>query len=106
YSLVQEGIGSVDPAVNYIEDRFYVRTVLLEGKLSNLAELFVRRDDVQTKAVIASGQWSGSFADTVRYDVLDFWSLSARLEADELSPIDALNASGYLSALVGTSFKF
>jgi hypothetical protein len=99
YTLVDEGVTS------YVENRLYVRTVLLDGKLSNLAEVFGRREDIVTKAVLASGQWSGSFADTIRYDVLDFWSVSARLEADELSPLDALNGSGYFGALVGTSFK-
>ena len=100
FTLVQEGVTS------YVENRLYVRTVLIEGKLSNLAEVFVRREDIQTKAVVASGQWGGAFGDTLRYDVLDFWSLSARLDADALSPIDTLNGSGYLAALVGTSLKF
>jgi hypothetical protein len=100
FTLVQEGITS------YVENRFYVRTVLVEGKLSNLAEVFVRREDIQTKALVASGQWGGAFADTLRYDVLDFWSLSARVDADALSPIDTLNGSGYLAALVGTSVHF
>ncbi len=100
YTLVQEGITS------YVENRTWVRTVLLEGKLSNLAEAFVRREDIQTKALVASGQWSGAFADTLRYDVIDFWSVSARLDADALSPVDTLNGSGYLGALVATSLKF
>ena len=100
YDLVAEGITS------YVENRLYVRTVLLDGKLSNLAEVFVRREDIQTKSLVATGQWSGAFASTLRYDVLDFWSLSARLDADALSPIDTLNGSGYLGALLGTSLKF
>ncbi|HEY4222779.1 MAG TPA: hypothetical protein VGO62_15590 [Myxococcota bacterium] len=100
YDLQAEGVTS------YVENRFYVRTVLLEGKLSNLAEVFVRREDIETKALVASGQWSGAFASTIRYDVLDQWSVSLRLDADALSPVDSLNGSGYLAALVGTTLKF
>lgn len=100
FDLLAEGVTS------YIENRTYVRTVLLEGKLSNLAEVFVRRQDITTKAVVATGQWSAAFASTLRYDVMDFWAVSARLDADALSPIDTLNGSGYLGALVGTSVRF
>jgi hypothetical protein len=100
FDLLAEGVQT------YLENRVYVRTVLLEGKLSNLAEVFVRRQDIETKAIIATGQWSAGFATTLRYDVLDFWSMTARLEADALSPIDTLNGSGYLGGLVGTSLRF
>ena len=100
YDLLAEGLKS------YLENRTWVRTVLLEGKLSNLAEVFVRRQDIQTKGLLATGQYSGGFASTIRYDVLDYWSLSARLDADALSPVDTLNGSGYLGAFVGTSIRF
>jgi hypothetical protein len=100
FDLLAEGI------TNYVENRTWVRTVLDEGKLSNLAEVFVRRHDIQTKGLLATGQWSAGFASTIRYDVLDFWGVSARLEADALSPVDTLNGSGYLGALVGTSVRF
>jgi hypothetical protein len=100
YDLLTEGVQ------NYLENRIWVRTVLLEGKLSNLAEVFVRRMDIQTKALAANGQWGSSLASTIRYDVLDFWSVSARFEADALSPVDSLNGSGYLGGLIGTSLRF
>lgn len=100
FDLLAEGLTS------YVENRTWVRTVLMEGKLSNLAEVFARRHDIQTKALLATGQYSGGFASTIRYDVLDFWSVSARLDADALSPVDTLNGSGYLGALVGTSVRF
>jgi hypothetical protein len=100
FDLLAEGLSS------YVENRTWVRSVLDEGKLSNLAEVFVRRHDVQTKGLLATGQWSAGFASTLRYDVLDFWGVSARLEADALSPVDTLNGSGYLGALLGTSLRF
>lgn len=108
-SGVQEGLSFdllAEGVTSYLENRTYVRTVLLEGKLSNLAEVFVRRQDITTKALIATGQWSAAFASTLRYDVVDFWSVSARVDADALSPVDTLNGSGYLGALVGTSLRF
>jgi hypothetical protein len=100
YDLFAEGLTS------YLEDRTWARTVILEGKLSNLSEVFIRRHDVQTKAVVATGQYSAGLASTLRYDLLDFWSVSARIDADALAPVDTLNGSGYLGALVGTSVRF
>jgi hypothetical protein len=92
--------------VSYVEPRVWVRSTLLEGKLSNLTEVFVRRSDIQTKALAANGQWGGALATTTRYDIADFWSVSLRLDGDALSPIDSLNASYYLGALAATSVRF
>ncbi|MDP2345065.1 MAG: hypothetical protein Q8O67_29240 [Deltaproteobacteria bacterium] len=100
YDLIAEGI------VSYVEPRVWVRSTLLEGKLSNLSEVFVRRQDIQTKGLTGNGQWGGALATTTRYDVLDWWTVSLRLDADALTPIDSLNATYYLGALVGTSVRF
>lgn len=100
YDLKAEGV------VSYIEPRMWVRSTLLEGRLSNLTEVFVRRSDIQTKALAANGQWGGALATTTRYDIADFWSVSLRLDGDALSPIDSLNASYYLGALAATSVRF
>ncbi len=100
YDLNAEGV------VSYIEPRVWVRSTLLEGRLSNLTEVFVRRSDIQTKSLAANGQWGGALATTTRYDIADFWSVSLRLDGDALSPIDALNASYYLGALVATTVRF
>lgn len=108
-SGIQDGVAFdqlAEGLTSYVENRTWVRSVLDEGKLSNLAEVFVRRHDIQTKSLVANGQWSAGFATTLRYDVLDFWGVSARLEADALSPVDTLNGSGYLGALLGTSLRF
>lgn len=100
YDLKAEGV------VSYIEPRVWVKSTLLEGKLSNLTEVFVRRSDIQTKAIAANGQWGGAMATTTRYDILDAWSVSLRLDGDALSPIDSLNASYYLGALAATTVRF
>jgi hypothetical protein len=100
YDLIAEGV------VSYVEPRMWVRSTLLEGKLSNLSEVFVRRQDIQTKGLTGNGQWGGALATTTRYDLLDWWTVSLRLDADALTPIDTLNASYYLGALVGTSVRF
>ena len=100
YDLNAEGLSS------YIEPRAWVKTTLLEGKLSNLTEVFVRRSDVQTKQLVASGQWGGALATTIRYDIQDHWQVSLRLDGDALAPIDALNASYYLGALAATTVRF
>ena len=100
YDLNAEGV------VSYIEPRVWVKSTMLEGKLSNLTELFVRRNDVKTKGLDANGQWGGALATTTRYDVLDWWQVSLRVDGDALSPIDSLNASYYLGALVGTAVRF
>lgn len=100
YDLNAEGV------VSYVEPRVWAKTTLLEGKLSNLTELFVRRNDIQTKGLKGDGQWGGALATTTRYDVLDWWQVSLRVDGDALSPIDSLNASYYLGALVGTSVRF
>ncbi len=100
YDVNDEGVKS------YVEPRVWVRSTLLEGKLSNLTELFVRRSDIQTKQLTANGQWGGALSTTTRYDILDMWSVSLRLDGDALSPIDSLNASYYLGALVATSVRF
>ena len=100
YDLKVEGV------VSYVEPRIWVRTTLLEGKLSNLSEVFVRRQDIQTKGLTGNGQWGGALSTTTRYDILDWWQVSGRLDADALAPIDGLNASFYLGALVGTAIRF
>ena len=100
YDLQAEGV------VTYFEPRVWVRSTLLEGKLSNLSEVFVRRYDISTKGLEGNGQWGGALATTTRYDVLDWWQVSLRLDADALTPIDTLNASYYLGALVGTAVRF
>lgn len=100
YDLKFEGV------VSYVEPRIWVRTTLLEGKLSNLSEVFVRRQDIQTKGLTGNGQWGGALSTTTRYDILDWWQVSGRLDADALAPIDGLNASFYLGALVGTAIRF
>ena len=100
YDLNAEGLSS------YLEPRAWVKSTLLEGKLSNLTEVFVRRSDVQTKRLIASGQWGGALATTTRYDIHDSWQVSLRLDGDALAPIDSLNASYYLGALAATTVRF
>ncbi len=100
YDLKAEGV------VSYLEPRVWVRNTLLEGRLSNLTEVFVRRSDIQTKQLAANGQWGGALATTTRYDIADAWSVSLRLDGDALSPIDGLNASTYFGALVATSLRF
>jgi len=100
YDVSAEGVAS------YIEPRAWVKSTLLEGKLSNLTEVFVRRNDIQTKGVLANGQWGGALSTTTRYDIMDMWSVSLRLDGDALSPIDALNASYYLGALAATTVRF
>jgi hypothetical protein len=90
----------------YVENRWFVRNVLWDGRLSHLGEVFVRRHDVQTRALVAQGQWSGAFASSLRYEILEFWGVSMRVDADALSPMDALNGSGYLGALLGTHLTF
>ncbi len=100
YDLKAEGV------VSYVEPRMWIRSTLLEGKLSNLSEVFVRRQDIQTKGLTGNGQWGGAVATTTRYDVLDWWQVNVRFDADALTPIDTLNASYYLGALVGTSVRF
>jgi hypothetical protein len=100
YDLNAEGVAS------YVEPRAWVRSSLLEGRLRNLTEVFVRRTDIQTKALLANGQWSGALATTVSYDVTDFWAVSVRVDGDALSPIDSLNASTYFGALAATSVRF
>lgn len=100
YDLKAEGV------VSYLEPRVWMRTTLLEGRLSNLTEVFVRRSDIQTKQLAANGQWGGALATTTRYDIADAWSVSLRLDGDALSPIDSLNATTYFGALVATSLRF
>jgi hypothetical protein len=100
YDLNAEGV------VSYFEPRTWIKSTLLEGKLSNLTEVFIRRSDIQTKQLAANGQWGGALATTTRYDIVDAWSVSLRLDGDALSPIDSLNASYYLGALVGTTVRF
>jgi len=100
YDLNAEGV------VSYFEPRVWAKSTLLEGQLSNLTEVFVRRYDISTKGLTASGQWSGALSTTTRYDVLDWWQVSLRVDGDALSPMDSLNASYYLGALVGTAFRF
>lgn len=100
YDLNAEGVAS------YLEPRAWVKSTLLEGKLSNLTEVFVRRTDVQTKQLLASGQWGGAVSTTTRYDIVDAWSVSLRLDGDALAPIDGLNASSYFGALAATSVRF
>jgi len=100
YDLNAEGVAS------YIEPRAWVRSSLLEGRLRNLTEVFVRRTDIRTKALQADGQWGGALATTTTYDVIDSWSLSLRLDGDSLAPIDSLNASTYFGALFATSLRF
>ncbi len=100
YDLNAEGVAS------YLEPRVWVKSTLLEGKLSNLTEVFVRRTDVQTKQLLASGQWGGAVSTTTRYDIVDAWSVSLRLDGDALAPIDGLNASSYFGALAATSVRF
>jgi hypothetical protein len=100
YDLKAEGLQS------YAENRLWLRWVLIEGRLQTLAEVFVRRQDVLTKRVSAFGQWSGAVAGSVRYDISDNIGVSARLDGDALSPIDALNASYYLGAMFATSIRF
>ena len=108
-SGVQDGLAydlNAEGVVSYVEPRVWVKTTLLEGKLSNLTEVFVRRSDIQTKQLLANGQWGSALSTTTRYDIADAWSVSLRLDGDALSPIDSLNASYYLGALVATSVRF
>lgn len=100
YDLNAEGV------VSYLEPRTWIKSTLLEGRLSNLTEVFIRRSDIQTKELAANGQWGGALATTTRYDIVDAWSVSLRLDGDALSPIDSLNASYYLGALVATTVRF
>jgi hypothetical protein len=100
YDLKAEGV------VSFAESRTWGRFTVLDGSLSTLAELFVRRNDIQTKQLKANGQWSGGLSASVRYDILPFWAVAARMDGDALSPIDALNASYYLGAQLTTSVKF
>lgn len=88
------------------EGRLYTRTTLLDGRMSNLTELFIRRQDLVTRAIFSTGQWSGAMATTVRYDILNFWSVALRVDADVLAPFEAVSGSGYVSALASTSVKF
>lgn len=100
YDLNAEGLSS------YLEPRVWVKSTLLEGKLSNLTEVFVRRSDVQTKQLLATGQWGGALATTTRYDIHDNWQVSLRVDGDALAPIDSLNASYYLGAMAATTVRF
>ena len=100
YDLNAEGV------VSYLEPRTWIKSTLLEGRLSNLTEVFIRRSDIQTKELAANGQWGGALATTTRYDIVDAWSVSLRLDGDALSPIDSLNASYYLGALAATTVRF
>ncbi len=100
YDLRAEGI------LNYVEPRVWVRGTLLEGRLRNLSEVFVRRSDVRTKGLDANGQWGSALATTTTYDILPAWAVSLRLDGDALSPIDSLNASTYFGALLATSVRF
>jgi hypothetical protein len=100
YDLNAEGV------VSYLEPRLWVRGTLLGGRLRNLTEVFARRNDVQTKALQASGQWGGALATTTTYDIFDNWSASVRLDGDALSPVDSLNATTYFGALVASSVRF
>jgi hypothetical protein len=100
YDLEAEGMAS------YVEPRVWVRGTLLEGRLRNLSEVFIRRSDAQTKALAANGQWGGAVATTTTYDIAPLWAVSLRLDGDALSPIDSLNASTYFGALLATSVRF
>jgi hypothetical protein len=100
YDLKAEGVAS------YVEPRVWVRSTMLEGTLSNLTEVFTRRQDIVTKGLDGNGQWSAALSTTTRYDVIDNWQVSLRLDADTLAPIDSLNATYYLGALVGTAVRF
>jgi hypothetical protein len=100
YDLRAEGV------VTYLEPRVWVRSALLEGRLRNHTEVFVRRSDISTRALDATGQWGGALATTTTFDVLPTWALSLRLDGDALSPIDSLNASTYFGALVASSLRF
>jgi hypothetical protein len=68
--------------------------------------VFVRRSDIATKGIDANGQWGGALATTTTFDVLPNWGVSLRLDGDALSPIDSLNASTYLGALLASSLRF
>lgn len=100
FDLLAEGLTSS------LENRAFARAALLGGRLACLAEVLVRRQDVRSRGYEGNGQWSGAVATTLRYDVVDGWALSARLDADALAPIDATDGAGYVAALVGTSLKF
>lgn len=91
---------------NFAQGRVYTRSTLLDGRMSLLTELFVRRQDIATRAFTAFGQWSGAVAAVGRYDVFDFWSLSGRVDADLLSPFDAVTTTGYIAGYAASTLRF
>lgn len=95
-----EGVSS------FVDTRLWARSALLEGKLSLQAEAFLRRHDVISRSLSGLGQWSGAVSTSARFAILDFWSVSARVDADVLSPFDAVNASSYAGAFAATSLAF
>jgi hypothetical protein len=99
FDVVAEGVTS------FVEPRMWLRTTLLEGRLRNLTEVFVRRTDVQTRSFRANGQWGSALSTTTTWEVLPTWVLALRIDGDALAPIDGLTASSYLGALVTSSLR-
>ena len=77
-----------------------------DGRVSLLSEIFVRRQDLVTRAFKAYGQWSGAVAAVGRVDIFDFWSVSGRVDADLLTPFDAVTTTGYFAGYAASTLRF